>query len=140
MRNPEIEAVFKECADLCDTKNDDYASKEDFYANFRLVEEIGLPMWVGVLIRFLDKYSRLRGFVSRYMKTGKMGVRHESIEDTFKDGINYLAIGLVCYRNWKLTAGCKITKGGGGGGGGGGGTDNNDQDKESIFGSASHYQ
>jgi len=128
MRNPEIEAVFKECADLCDTKNDDYASKEDFYANFRLVEEIGLPMWVGVLIRFLDKYSRLRGFVSRYIKTGKMEVRHESIEDTFKDGINYLAIGLVCYRNWKTATSIKIT------------TDNNDFDKESIFGSASHYQ
>ena len=40
MRNPEIEAVFKECADLCDTKNDDYASKEDFYANFRLVSRL----------------------------------------------------------------------------------------------------
>ena len=126
MRNPEIEAVFKECADLCDTKNDDYASKDDFYANFRLVEDIGLPMWVGVLIRFLDKYSRLRGFVSRYIKTGKMEVKHESIEDTFKDGINYLAIALVCYRNWKTTTSVKITD-----------TDNNDVNRSSIF---NHYE
>ena len=84
-------------------------------------------MWVGVLIRFLDKYSRLKGFVGRYIKTGKMEVRHESIEDTFKDGINYLALGLVCYRNWKTTTSFKVT------------TDNNDSDKESIFGSPSHY-
>ena len=119
-------AVFKECADLCDTKNDDYASKEDFYANFRLVEEIGLPMWVGVLIRFLDKYSRLRGFVSRYIKTGKMEVRHESIEDTLKDGINYLAICLDTYRQWhqieNFDEDCKKIS-----------TDNNDADKPNVY-------
>ena len=122
MRNPEIEAVFKECADLCDSKNEDYASKEDFYKNFRLVEQINVPMWVGVFIRFLDKYSRLSGFISRYIKTGKLEVQHESIEDTFKDGINYLAISLVCYRNWKTGTSVKVTD-----------TDNNDADKLSVY-------
>jgi len=123
MRNLEIEAIFTECSELCDKKNDDYASPDDFYANFRLVEEIGLPMWVGVLIRFLDKYSRLRGFVQRFLSTGKLHVEHECIEDTFLDGINYLAIGLVTYRKWKedsrFTTQCI--------------TDNNDVDKRSIY-------
>ena len=123
MRNLEIEAIFTECSELCNKKNDDYASPDDFYANFRLVEEIGLPMWVGVLVRFLDKYSRLRGFVKRFLSTGKLHVEHECIEDTFLDGINYLAIGLVTYRKWKdessFTTQCI--------------TDNNDVDKRSIY-------
>ena len=123
MRNPDIEAIFKECSELCDKKNNDYASPEDFYKNFRLVEDIGLPMWIGVLVRFLDKYSRLKGFTHRFIKTGKLHVEHECIEDTFLDGINYLAIGLVVYRQWKdettFTTQCI--------------TDNNDMDKRSVY-------
>ncbi len=95
MRNPEIEAVFVECADIVDKKNDDYASPNDFYANFRLVEDIGLPMWVGVVIRYLDKFSRLKRFTQRFLNTGELHVKNENIEDTFIDGINYKAIALV---------------------------------------------
>ena len=123
MRNLEIEAIFTECSELCNKKNDDYATPDDFYANFRLVEDIGLPMWIGVLIRFLDKYSRLRGFTQRFISSGKLHVEHECIEDTFLDGINYLAIGLVTYRKWKdnttFTTQCM--------------TDNNDADKGSVY-------
>ncbi len=100
MRNPEIEEVFVECAEIVDKKNTDYATTDDFYANFRLVEEIGLPMWVGVVIRYLDKFSRLKGFTSRFVNTGKLHLENENIEDTFIDAINYMAIALVTYRKW----------------------------------------
>jgi len=100
MRNENIENIFKECSELCDSKNEDYATSEDFYANFRSVESLGLPVWVGVYIRFMDKVSRMSGFIFRFMSTGAMSVKHESIEDTLKDGINYLAICLDSYRQW----------------------------------------
>ena len=101
MRNKNIEAIFKECSDLCDSKNEDYANNQDFYANFRTVESLGVPVWVGVYIRFMDKVSRMSGFIKRFNQTGKMSVNHESIEDTLKDGINYLAICLDSYRQWQ---------------------------------------
>jgi hypothetical protein len=101
MRNQEIEAVFKECSSLCDTKNEDYATPDDFYANFRTVETIAMPMWIGCYVRLLDKITRLSGFVRRYNQTQKITAKHESIEDTLKDGINYLALTLVTYRKWK---------------------------------------
>ena len=101
MRNKNIEAIFKECSDLCDSKNEDYANSQDFYANFRTVESLGVPVWVGVYIRFMDKVSRMSGFIKRFNQTGKMSVNHESIEDTLKDGINYLAICLDSYRQWQ---------------------------------------
>jgi hypothetical protein len=123
MRNPQIDAVFKECSDLCDKKNEDYASPDDFYKNFRLVETIGIPVWVGIITRFLDKFSRLTGFVKRYMTTGKLHVQHECIEDTFLDGINYLALGLITYREWKEKTSFKIKIE----------TDNNDVDKKSVY-------
>ena len=100
MRNKNIEAIFQECSDLCDSKNEDYANNKDFYANFRSVESLGITVWVGVYIRFLDKVSRFSGFIRRFNKTGKLSVNHENIEDTLKDGINYLAICLDSYRDW----------------------------------------
>ena len=101
MRNQNIENIFKECSELCDSKNEDYATRQDFYANFRTVESLGLPVHIGVYIRFLDKVSRMSGFIQRFITTGKMSVQHESIEDTLKDGINYLAICLDSYRQWQ---------------------------------------
>lgn len=101
MKNKNIEGIFQECLVICDNKNADYATKADFYANFRSVETVGLPMWVGVFIRFQDKYSRLTGFIRRFNQTGKISSAvNESIEDTLKDGINYLAICLDSYREW----------------------------------------
>ena len=123
MKNPEIDAVFEECSKICDSKNNDYADKDDFYKNFRLVEAIGLPMWVGIVIRFLDKFSRLTGFVKRWIKTGKLHVEHECIEDTFLDAINYLALGLVTYRKWKDDSSFRVVCE----------TDNNDPPKSSVY-------
>ena len=126
MINPRISDIFKECLSLCDTKNEDYANPKDFYANFRTVEATGLPIWVGVWIRLLDKISRVNGFIRRYNTSGKISAHHESIEDTLKDGINYLAICLDTYRQWhqleNFDEDCKKIS-----------TDNNDVDKPSVY-------
>lgn len=102
MKNEDVEAVFKRCSELIDKKNTDYAKVDDFYYNFRTVEDqLSIPMWVGIVIRYLDKHSRLTNAVSQFNKTGKIHLENETMEDTLMDGINYLALTLVTYNEWK---------------------------------------
>ncbi len=102
MRNNRLEDIFNnECLPLCDSKNGDYAHPEDFYANFRAVEQGGVDTWVGVYVRLCDKISRLHGFVRRYNRTGHITANHEGIEDTLLDMVNYAAITLDTYRQWR---------------------------------------
>ena len=96
--NSEVEKIFGECLKIIKDKNHDYASEDDPYKNFRMVEEIGIPAWVGCHIRFMDKVSRMNRFVDRLQRDGAAEVKNESIEDTFLDAINYLAIGLDLFR------------------------------------------
>jgi len=50
----------------------------------------------------LDKISRLNGFVRRFIETGNItSTVDESIEDTLLDAINYSAITLDTYRQYK---------------------------------------
>jgi hypothetical protein len=102
MQNENVEKIFEEALTLVNNKNEDYASPIDFYANFRMVEHAGIPTWVGVHVRMLDKISRLNGFVRRFIETGNItSTVDESIEDTLLDAINYSAITLDTYRQYK---------------------------------------
>ena len=102
MLNKNIERIFNEEAlKLINSKNDDYANPTDFYANFRLCEQAGIPMFIGVHVRMLDKISRLNSFIERFNRTGEITAHHESIEDTLLDTINYAAIMLDTYRQHK---------------------------------------
>ena len=101
MLNKNIERIFNEEAlKLINSKNDDYANPTDFYANFRLCEQAGIPMFIGVHVRMLDKISRLNSFIERFNRTGEITAHHESIEDTLLDTINYSAIMLDTYRQY----------------------------------------
>ena len=129
MRNLEVEAVFKHCAELIDKKNSDYATEKDFYSNFRRVENLSIPTWVGIVIRSMDKVVRLENTVAKFNQTGKIHLKNESFEDTFYDLINYFGLALVCYKDWLKTVPIEVTAenktedv-----------TDNNDLDKDSIY-------
>ena len=101
MLNKNIERIFNEEAlSLINSKNDDYANPTDFYANFRLSEQAGIPMFIGIHVRMLDKISRLNSFIERFNRTGEITAHHESIEDTLLDTINYSAIMLDTYRQY----------------------------------------
>lgn len=69
-------------------KNADYGADEDALRNFRLVQQIGVPMEIGILTRLADKFARL----GKIITTGKQAVMDESIDDTILDAINYLII------------------------------------------------
>lgn len=77
---------------LCDAarrtmakKNEDYATNEDVFRNFRAFGGLG------ILVRISDKLARLRTFEERDM----FSVSDESLRDTIEDLINYAVIYLA---------------------------------------------
>lgn len=65
--------------ELMQKKNQDYASADDPFRNFRMFGKLG------ILVRLSDKLSRLQTFEER----GKLDINDEAIRDTVLDLINY---------------------------------------------------
>jgi len=77
--------------ELMKRKNADYAGRNGVepFANFTRVESMGIcKTEVGMMVRIVDKMSRL----SSFMESGKLEVANESFEDTIVDVINYMVL------------------------------------------------
>ena len=75
--------------DIMILKNNDYASGDDPFANFRKGEIFKLcSTEAGILLRITDKISRL----STFTNAGKLSVKTESYEDAIVDIINYCVL------------------------------------------------
>lgn len=72
---------------LIEAKNEDYAGKDNPFRNFESAWVAGVSTERAILIRILDKLSRVSNLISK-----KNVVQDEKIEDTILDAINYLAI------------------------------------------------
>lgn len=72
---------------LLQDKNHDYSSDADPLANLRACELLDIPAREGVLIRLLDKVSRLH-----YVSSKGTNKVNESIEDSCIDIINYVVL------------------------------------------------
>tara|TARA_B100001250_G_C19536124_1_gene672607 strand:- start:388 stop:720 length:333 start_codon:yes stop_codon:yes gene_type:complete len=82
--------VALECVQLFDTKQQDYGSE-----NIKAGGELGIS------VRLQDKVSRMRHILIKEIE-GKEKIKHESLEDTYKDAANYALIGLLLQRKrWK---------------------------------------
>jgi hypothetical protein len=85
-----MERTFSKCLTIAKAKGLDYAGDSDPFANFRLPEHLGLcSIERGILVRICDKVSRLSTLLS---SDRPPAVQDESVQDTIRDGINYLAI------------------------------------------------
>jgi hypothetical protein len=94
MSNVEFTNVLEELTELHNLKNQDYATSENPYKNLQGVERIGLEAWKGVVIRMMDKFSRLEEFCVKE----ELAVKDETIEDTFKDIAIYSVLAMILYR------------------------------------------
>jgi hypothetical protein len=82
-----VEATFAACLDICRKKNADYSSGDDALKNLRVSEMIGVSAAKAVLVRCSDKFTRLGNLLDK-----PPSVTEESIEDTARDLINYMAL------------------------------------------------
>jgi hypothetical protein len=80
--------ITKEMLELTTKKNNDYASEDDPFRNFRAFEELG------ILVRMSDKFARLR---TALYDRKELAVDDETVEDTILDLATY-AVLLLCYR------------------------------------------
>jgi len=84
-----IEDFYKANVEISKRKSNDYASDTDPFSNFRKVENMGLTVPQGFLVRMGDKMSRLEELIGK----GKSSqVMDEKVEDTLADLANYSAI------------------------------------------------
>ena len=82
-----IEEIYKDCVRIVVKKNNDYALFEDPFQNFRNSTVAGVPLEKGILVRIMDKITRMSHLLDK-----EPDVVTETIEDSIMDGINYLAI------------------------------------------------
>ena len=93
-RNKEFDDALDELKMLHDAKNSDYSTVENPYKNLQAVERIGIEAWRGIVIRLMDKFSRLE----EYWVKGELAIKSEGIEDTFKDIANYSILAMILFR------------------------------------------
>lgn len=85
----DIESTFTECLTIAKKKNNDYAGEKttDPFKNIRGSEFVGVSPDRAILVRMMDKMSRVSNLLSQ-----DNAVKDESINDTLNDIINYAAI------------------------------------------------
>ncbi len=84
----DMDATFKKCMETAIAKNSDYGgSTDDPYANFRNSTIARVPVEKGIMVRMMDKISRISTLMDKEAQ-----VKDEAIEDTLMDLINYAAI------------------------------------------------
>lgn len=72
-------------------KTADYGSEGDDYYNFRKSAALGIPPWVGAIVRLQDKISRLERFIQRGY------LQNETVKDSLEDLAGYAIIALTLY-------------------------------------------
>jgi hypothetical protein len=83
------ESTCQAARDIMRAKNADYTSgSKDPFANFRVSEVMGVPAPIGILVRSLDKFQRIRSFVEQ----GALQVKGESVDDAIVDVVNYMIL------------------------------------------------
>lgn len=96
LENPllqDMSDTFTACFETATRKNHDYGgSNNDPYANFRNSTIAGVSVERGILVRLMDKMSRISTLLDK-----EAMVKDEAVDDTIDDAINYLAI-LKSYR------------------------------------------
>lgn len=82
-----MEQTFKQCLEISARKNNDYAKDDDPFRNFKISEVVGVPVERGIMVRMMDKVSRIANSLDT-----ELLVKDETVEDTLNDLVNYAAI------------------------------------------------
>lgn len=89
--NPRYLALLDEMRTLHQKKSADYGTGEDPLANLRASVAMGIPAWVGVVLRMNDKMARLNSFAKKRVLV------NESFQDSLRDIACYALLALALY-------------------------------------------
>ena len=92
-RNKEFDDELDALKMLHDAKNADYSTLENPYKNLQATERIGVEAWKGIVIRLMDKFSRLE----EYCVKGELAIQSEGVEDTLKDISVYSLLAMILF-------------------------------------------
>jgi len=90
--HPRFYELLEEMAILHSCKNKDY-SGDNPLSNLKLCTQIGLPAWKGIIVRLMDKWSRLIHFT----KKETFEVKNESFKDTLLDNAIYSLLCIILF-------------------------------------------
>ena len=93
--HPKFHDILEELRLLHSNKNSDYATKEEPLSNLRACEKLGLPPWVGVMVRLQDKWDRLTVLSRKRLEGEFPAVKDESMIDTLKDNAIYSILAII---------------------------------------------
>ena len=82
------EETCEKCRGIMRKKNADYTAGAGTFANFMAGEVIGVQAELGILMRCIDKFQRIRSFAIQ----GQLQVQEESVDDSIEDVINYMVL------------------------------------------------
>ena len=82
-----IETTFSTALAIARQKNSDYGLASDPFSNFKNATLAGVSVDQGILVRTIDKITRLGNLLHK-----DAAVVDETVDDTIMDAINYLAI------------------------------------------------
>ncbi len=86
---------FEDGLALMIIKNADYANEIASFANFKRSELVQVPVERGILVRIMDKISRISNLID-----AEAQVKDESLEQTILDTMNYFNL-LLTYIQYK---------------------------------------
>jgi hypothetical protein len=97
MSKERFREIVNEMVELHDRKNRDYAGSE-YLSNFLMCEKhMGIPAWIGCIIRLSDKMARIMNIA----RTDEISVGDETIPDTLTDLAVYAIITRILYEDFK---------------------------------------
>ena len=92
MQNKKFNDLLNQIKEIHANKNHDYANNEDSLSNLKLCKTLlGIPSWIGTIVRILDKVSR----VAEFARKGELKVKSEGIRDTFIDLAVYSLLAVI---------------------------------------------
>lgn len=80
--------LIKECSEIMDAKNHDYAGDGSPFSNFQDSTILGISVTKGILLRVIDKIKRIQSFDEK----GELKVKGEGVRDAVMDVINYMIL------------------------------------------------
>lgn len=94
MNETSFEKLLRKMAETYAKKAADYSGDVP-RGDLEEVGELGIEPWVGVVIRMIHKFGRLKNLV----KTRKITIKEETIRDTLMDIACYALITIILYED-----------------------------------------